>query len=109
MSNYFRIGKRESIKKQKKDVKKRLKRIYQIMDELDTIAAKIFQSGKECTEDNIIEVASEFTDLRIEGMETMMLMGKLQNLKDHYGDKEIPNDFEAIRKGSFVTSKEVSE
>jgi len=107
MSNFFKKGQRESLKKQKKDVKKRIKRIYQIMDELDVVAAKMFRTGKEVTEENVAELAYEFTDLKIEGMESMMLQGKIHNLKEHYGDKEVPNDIEAIRRGDFVTSEEV--
>jgi hypothetical protein len=108
MSNFFRKGARASLKKQKKEVQKRIKRIYQIMDELDEVAAKIFRTGKEWSEENIAELAYEFTDLKIEGLETMMLLGKLENLKEHYDGKEVPNDIEAIRRGDVETSEEVS-
>jgi hypothetical protein len=109
MSNFLKKGKREDVKSQKKDVKKRIKRIYQIMDELDNVAALIFMNKEDYTEENIKDIAGQYTDLTIEGMETMMLLGKLQNLEKHYEDKEIPDNVDAIRRGSFVTAKEVSE
>ena len=109
MGNFLRKGERQSLKKQKTDVKKRVKRIYQIMDELDTVAALIFMNKEEYTEDNMKDIAEQYTDLTIDGMETMMLMGKLQNLENHYEGKEVPNDVEAIRRGDVPASKEVQE
>jgi len=84
MSNFLKKGQRLQKAAEKKEVKKRIKRMYEIMNELDDVAISIIKSGEEYTEDTIAEVASKYTDLKIDAMEKFLLLGKLQNFKDNY-------------------------
>jgi len=83
MSNFSRIGKREKIRKEKRMVKKHLKRMYAIMDELDELALDIHNAKEEWTEDNIEDIASQYSELQIAKMEKTMLLGKLTQLRDN--------------------------
>jgi hypothetical protein len=92
MSNFFRKGNREQVRKDKKEVKHRMKRMYEIFAELDRTAVCIFNSKERWDEDNIVELAGRFTDIEISGMEKFLLLGKLQSALDHYNgqkDREI--------------------
>lgn len=84
MSNFLHRGKREAKIAQNKEVKQRMKHIYDIMDELDDTAKRIYHAGVIWNEDNIQEVAQKYTDIKIESMEGFLLLGKLQNLTEHY-------------------------
>jgi len=83
MSNFNRTGRREQIRIDKRDVKKRMKAVYEIMDKLDTVAGNMYKSDVEYTEENIEELARPYTDLKLEGLEKFLLLGKLQTMKDN--------------------------
>ncbi len=83
MSSYMKKGKRLNSITESIEVKKRMKYVYAIMGELDDVAAEIYKAKEDWTEENIVEVASKYTKLKIEGLESMLLLGKLQNIKDN--------------------------
>jgi DUF1009 family protein len=83
MSSFLKRGERQMKLKIRKEVKSRIKQVYYIMDELDDVANMIYNAGDEYNEENIAEVAGKYTDLKIEGLETLMLLGKLKTKQDH--------------------------
>jgi len=83
MSSFSNIGKRDKVRKEKRMGKKHLKRMYTIMDELDELALDIHNAKEEWTEDNIKDIASQYSDLHIAKMEKIMLLGKLNQLKEN--------------------------
>lgn len=82
-------GSRKAEVAERRQVKHHIKYMYKIMDEIKLIAKDIHKSGVEWTEDNIEDVASEFTELKIADMEKFLLLGNLQMLKD---EAESDND-----------------
>jgi hypothetical protein len=81
MSNFIKQGLRQQKIKDKKEVKKRIKAIHSIMEELDEVAqAIILKDDEVITEDNIVEIASKYTDRPIEGYEKMILLSKLESI-----------------------------
>lgn len=82
MSNFSNVGKRKASNKDRRKVKRHMKRMYAIMDELDEVAKAIYVSAVEWNEDNIAEVAAEHTNLIIDGMEKFLLLGKLTQVKE---------------------------
>ncbi len=82
MSNFSKIGKREQVREGKREVKKRMRAVYKIMDELEEVATAIDLANEEWTEENIIEIAANHTDLKLDGLEKLLLLGKLQRRKD---------------------------
>ena len=82
MSNFSKTGKREQVRESKREVKKRMRAVYKIMDELEEVATAIDLANEEWTEENIIEIAANHTDLKLDGLEKLLLLGKLQTRKD---------------------------
>lgn len=81
MSNFLKQGARANNAAEKKETKQRLKEIYKIMDTLDEIAPKIYKE-EEWAEDNVITLAAKYTDINIGGLEKMLLLGKLENIRE---------------------------
>ena len=81
MSSFSKAGKREMVREDKRNVKKHLKKMYQIMDTLEELSQIIHNEKEDWNEDNIEEVAARYTDITLGDMERFMLLGKLQNLK----------------------------
>jgi hypothetical protein len=80
MSNMLRKGKRIAARKNKKETKKHTKEFYKILGELDEVAEAMLDNEEvmeKLTDENLVELASEFTDLKIEGLEKFVLKGKL--------------------------------
>lgn len=80
MSNMLRKGKRLAARKRKKETKKHTKEFYKILGELDRVAEIMLDDQdiqKQLTEDTVVELAQPLTEIKIEGMEKMVLMGKL--------------------------------
>jgi hypothetical protein len=82
MSNFSKTGKREQVRESKREVKKRMRAVYKIMDELEEVATAIDLANEEWTEENIIEIAANHTELKLDGLEKLLLLGKLQRRKD---------------------------
>ena len=82
MSNFSKTGKREQVRESKREVKKRMRAVYKIMDELEEVATAIDLADEEWTEENIIEIAANHTELKLDGLEKLLLLGKLQTRKD---------------------------
>lgn len=82
MSNFSKTGKREQVREGKREVKKRMKAVYKIMDELEEVATAIDLADEEWDEDNILEIAANHTELKLDGLEKLLLLGKLQRRKD---------------------------
>lgn len=81
MSSFLKQGLRQQKQKDKKEVKKRIRAIQQIMKELDEVAQNIIIKEDEViTENNIAEIASRYTDRKIEGYEKMILLSKLESI-----------------------------
>ena len=112
MSNFLNKGRRMQKVAEKKEVKKRIKHVYNIMEELDITAAKIYRSREPWGEHNIQEIARKHTDINIGSMEGFLLLGKLQNIVEHY-DKLRENAEEAgtfaVREGDPISGGEVQE
>lgn len=81
MSSFSKVGKREKTRNDKRLSKKHLKQMYVIMDELEIVAKEMHQAKEDWNEDNIAELAANYTELNIADMEKFMLLGKLSNLK----------------------------
>ena len=82
MSSFNKIGERQKVRDEKRNVKRHMKAMYKIMGEVKALAKDIHESDTEWTEDNIIDVAAEFSDLTISDMEKFLLLGNLQQLQD---------------------------
>lgn len=81
MSSFLKQGLRQQKQKNKREVRKRIKAIYQIMEELDEVAQNIIlKEGEVIDENNIEEIASKYTDRKIEGYEKMILLSKLESI-----------------------------
>ena len=85
MSNFLKKGKRIKARADKKELKHRTKDFYKILGELDMVAKKIFidyegSLDSEVTEENIVEIAADYTDREIAAMEKFILLGKLEQL-----------------------------
>jgi hypothetical protein len=80
MSNFLRRGKRIQARADKKVVKKSTKEFYKILGELDRVA-EVMNSDqdiqKQLTEDTMVDLAQPLTEVKIGGLEKMVLMGKL--------------------------------
>lgn len=92
MSSFLKRGKREQVRKDKKELKQRTKDFYKILGTLDDVAKLIdykYKDSKERVvhEDSIVELAAEFTDREIGSMEKFILLGKLEQL----GFKDLRN------------------
>ena len=88
--SFLRRGRREKIRVEKRMVKRHMKAMYSILGEVRELAKDIYNSKLEWNEDNIVEVASGFTDMKIADMEKFLLLGNLQMLKDE--DKSNNNE-----------------
>jgi len=82
MGSFLKRGKRTKVKEEKRLVKQHMKAMYAILGEIKEIAKDIHNSKLEWSEDNIIELAAQFTDRKIADMEKFLLLGNLQMLKD---------------------------
>ena len=81
MSSFAKQQLRKSKQDERKEVKKRIKAINVIVNELDEVAQKILINEEETiTEDNIAEIASKYTAIKIEGFEKLILLSKLEQL-----------------------------
>lgn len=93
MSNFLKKGKRIAVRKQKKETKKHTKEFYKILGELDRVAEIMINDEdiqKHLTEESMVELAQPLTDIKIEGLEKMVLMGKLGMYQAM--DKEVKNE-----------------
>ena len=100
MSSFLKQGLRQQKQKDKKEVRKRIKAIYQIMEELDEVAQNIIlKEGEVIDENNIEEIASRYTDRKIEGYEKMILLSKLESIgkvnKDNILKDETKTDIQS--------------
>lgn len=80
MSNFLHKGKRIAAKENKKTVKKSTKEFYAILGEIDRVADIMINDQtiqKKLTAENAVEIAEGLTDVKIEGLERLVLMGKL--------------------------------
>lgn len=82
MSNFLKKGQRDRVREEKRMVKRHMSSMYRILDEVKELALDIHNAKEEWTEDNIIEIASRYTDIQIADMEKFLLLGNLQMLKD---------------------------
>lgn len=82
MSNFLRRGQRDRIRQEKRKVKQHMKSMYKILGEVKELALTIHNAKEEWTEDNIIDIASKYTEIKIADMEKFLLLGNLQMLKD---------------------------
>ena len=89
--SFLKKMKRSTERLEKKKVRKHIAAMYEIMGDIKEIAQDIHDSGKEWNEDNIVELASEFTDRTIGDMEKFMLLGNLSMLEQD-GDKTEPDN-----------------
>jgi len=84
MSSFLKRGERAQIRSQKKELKHRTKDFYKILGTLDDVAKLIDYKYKDSKirvhENNIEEIAAEFTDREIGSMEKFILLGKLEGL-----------------------------
>lgn len=80
MSNFSKKGKRLKVVADKKEAVKRMKEVYKIMDDLDLVARDIYYNKETVTEDTVVEIASKYTDRKIEGLEKHILLSKLDVL-----------------------------
>ena len=81
MSSFAKQQLRKSKKDERKEVKKRINAISRIMAELDAVAEKIVLNETEViTENNISEIASKYSDIKVEGFEQLLLLSKLEQL-----------------------------
>lgn len=81
MSSFAKQQLRKSKKDERKEVKKRINAISRIMAELDAVAEKIVLNETEViTENNISEIASKYSDIKVEGFEKLLLLSKLEQL-----------------------------
>jgi phosphate-selective porin len=79
MSNYLKKGKRAAARKNRIALKKRMKEVYKIMDEMEIVARELYKSEIDISEDNVKEEASKYTERTIGEFEKFMLLGKLQS------------------------------
>ena len=84
MSSFLNKGKRLQKAKDKKEVKKRVKAMYVIMDELDTVASAIYKEHPDVNEDTLKDIVGDFTELKMGEFEQFILLGKLTQLKEYY-------------------------
>lgn len=77
MSNFLRKGRRKEQEVIRRVTKKHTKAFYKILGELDRVANEMKLHEEEVTKDNIVEVASNYTDIKIENLEKIVLMGKM--------------------------------
>lgn len=86
MSSFNNVGKRDSLAMGNKKVKAHVKAFYKIMDDMQKIAEKLDPSI-EYTEENINEYVKPFYRV-LDPMEIFLVLGKLNHLKEHNGQKD---------------------
>jgi hypothetical protein len=86
MSNFSRVGKRASVRK---DNKKRYKEVINILGDLDIIAENIIKSEVQVTEDNLKGIAESYTDRPIGELELSLLLSKLKQFQGALEDKRV--------------------
>lgn len=79
MSSFLKRGQREAVKAGKREVKKRIKEVYKIMEEMETLAQYLVANyeEEELTEDKIESIAQEHTERQIGDFERFLLAGKV--------------------------------
>ena len=82
MSSFLKKGQRERVRAEKRMVKRHMKSMYRILGEVKELALDIHNAKEDWNEDNIIEIASQYTEIEIADMEKFLLLGNLQMLKD---------------------------
>lgn len=89
MSSFLKQGQRKEQVKKKKIVQKHLKAIYSKLDELNAVALDIIDKEdlSTITEDNIVEVASKYSDVSLEEYEKSILLSKLEDYKNRVIDE----------------------
>lgn len=91
MSSFTKKGLRESKRKVDKKVKLRIKDINKILNEVENVARLINENVKEPFDvSELSDIASEFTDMPIEGFEELLLLSKLSELGKI--NKEVNNE-----------------
>lgn len=80
--SFLKKGKRAEKRLERRRTKKHMKAFYSIMGEVKQLAQTIHDSGVEWSEENIVEVAADFTELKIADMEKFLLLGNLSLLRD---------------------------
>ena len=86
MSSFLKKGKRIKAASDKKEVKKRVKAVYAKLNELHLVAEEMKLHQEEVNEDNIEEIASNYTDMKLDGFEKFILLGKMNIEKDEIKD-----------------------
>lgn len=85
--SFLKKGYRKSQLDNRVKTKKHIKSFYKILNELDSVAKDIVKKypkevlGNNITEDNIAQIANEFTDITIERIESNILLAKLDVLR----------------------------
>ena len=89
MSSFGNKGKRSKKVAEKKEATRRMREVYKIMHDLDKVAKDIYINKEEVNEENVLEIASKYTDRKLEGLEKHILLNKLDvlNGKEETGDK----------------------
>lgn len=76
--SFLKQGYRKEKHLKAKKTKKHLNEFYKILHQLDLIAKEMKLHDEEVTEDNIEEIASNYTDRKIGKYEKMILLSKMQ-------------------------------
>lgn len=84
MSSFLKQGQRKEQVSKKKIVQKHLKAIYSKLDELNAVALDIIDKEdlSTITEDNIVEVATKYSNISLESYEKSILLSKLEDYKN---------------------------
>lgn len=81
MSNFVKQQLRKSKQKERSELKKRYKAVHKIMEELDKLAITIgVKENGKIDDNNIEEIASKYSDIKIEGFEKLILLSKLEHM-----------------------------
>jgi len=81
MSSFSTKGKREKVRVDKRRTKRHMTAMYKILGEVKDLAKVIHNAGEDWTEENIVDIAANYTDLKIADMEKFLLLGNLSLLK----------------------------
>ena len=82
MSNFNKKGLRQQKLLERKKTKKHIKSFYKILGEMD-ILAKQLDSSIEYTEENINDYVKPIYGRDLDGMEKMLVLGKLHYAKNN--------------------------
>jgi hypothetical protein len=79
MSSFNKASNRKSNILNQVKVKKHVSAVYRIMDEINALAIKLKDLNLEVTEDNVDDIVFEVTGTKLDSMEKLLLMGKLNS------------------------------